>query len=243
MNIDYQNIPNYVFLTKFGDKIAVLVRQSKKAKRVTIRINHERVELVIPDKNFKKAYDFLLTKESWVRKKLLAKTRNINNSTRTNSPGILPIFDKYYSLKHIDSLAPKVLINEEGIIYLHSKIDHKSIILKHFLTNSLMLKIKNITAELCAQENLYISQIKISDNKSNWGSCSSNSILSFNWRLVFVPLDTLYYVIVHELCHLKEMNHSKKFWGLVSILCPNYKDHKLWLKENSFRLHNYSLIF
>jgi predicted metal-dependent hydrolase len=69
---------------------------------------------------------------------------------------------------------------------------------------------------------------------------------NFKWRqkrsfltLVLAPHEVLYYVVVHEMCHLLEMNHSERFWSLVSDLCPDYKMHKLWLKENGMRLHQY----
>jgi predicted metal-dependent hydrolase len=102
------------------------------------------------------------------------------------------------------------------------------------------LKINQIVQDISNQQNLQFAEIKISNNKATWGSCSSAGRLFFSWRLIFVPLETLYYVIVHEMCHLVEMNHSSKFWNLVSTLCPDYKAHKLWLKENSYRLHQYS---
>ena len=108
------------------------------------------------------------------------------------------------------------------------------------MTDFLLLKINQIIQEISNQQNLQFAEIKISNNKNTWGSCSSKGRLFFSWRLIFVPLETLYYVIVHELCHLVEMNHSSRFWNLVSNLCPDYKIHKQWLKENSYRLHHYS---
>lgn len=76
-----------------------------------------------------------------------------------------------------------------------------------------------------------ISCIRIKDVKSRWGSCSSKRNLNFNWRLVMAPPEVLDYVVVHELCHLKEMNHSKAFWALVESILPDYKRQREWLKE------------
>ena len=75
-------------------------------------------------------------------------------------------------------------------------------------------------------------QIAIRDQKTRWGSCSSNRTLSFNWKLMLAPPKVLDYVIVHELCHLSHMNHSKDFWKLVETVLPDYKESKKWLKEN-----------
>lgn len=77
------------------------------------------------------------------------------------------------------------------------------------------------------------SKITLKFNSSNWGSCSSKSNLNFSTRLLFAPSDTIRYVIIHELCHLYEMNHSQRFWNLVAQHCPDYKKHEMWLKHNS----------
>ncbi len=74
-------------------------------------------------------------------------------------------------------------------------------------------------------------RITIRNQVSRWGSCSAKGNLNFNCLLMLCPLDVIDYVVVHELCHLKEMNHSKNFWNLVVSFCPEYKQHKKWLKE------------
>jgi predicted metal-dependent hydrolase len=69
---------------------------------------------------------------------------------------------------------------------------------------------------------LKYNRVAIRDQKSRWGSCSSKANLNFNYRLALIPTHLLDYVVVHELCHLKEMNHAKSFWGLVSLAVPDY---------------------
>ncbi len=75
------------------------------------------------------------------------------------------------------------------------------------------------------------NQIKIKDNKTNWGSCSIKKNLNFNYRLIFLKEDEMDYVIIHELCHLIEMNHSKRFWSEVEKKIPNYKELKKNIKN------------
>jgi len=81
-----------------------------------------------------------------------------------------------------------------------------------------------------------IGKIRVSSARTRWGSCSSKDTLSFTWRLVMAPLEVIDYVVVHELCHLKEMNHSKAFWTRVERILPDYKVHRKWLKENGVKL-------
>ncbi len=75
-------------------------------------------------------------------------------------------------------------------------------------------------------------KLKLSSAKRRWGSCSSNGNINLTWRLVMMPLEIIDYVVVHELCHLREHNHSKAFWGQVEKILPNYKERRKWLKEN-----------
>ena len=84
---------------------------------------------------------------------------------------------------------------------------------------------------------LKFNKIRISSAKSRWWSCSSTKNLSFSYRLIMAPVETIDYVIVHELAHLTEMNHSKNFWNLVEKMMNwlglvDYKNHKNWLKQH-----------
>ena len=77
-----------------------------------------------------------------------------------------------------------------------------------------------------------INNIRFKNNQTNWGSCSSKRNLNFSTRLLFATPEAIDYVIVHELAHLKELNHSPKFWKIVSDVMPNYKKQEEWLNKN-----------
>lgn len=75
-------------------------------------------------------------------------------------------------------------------------------------------------------------KIRIGNQKTRWGSCSSRGTISYNWHLVLMPESIMDYVVVHELCHLVEMNHSPAFWEKVAEVLPDYQSARKWLKEN-----------
>jgi predicted metal-dependent hydrolase len=75
-------------------------------------------------------------------------------------------------------------------------------------------------------------RIQIRDQRTRWGSCSTRGTLSFNWRLVLAPFEVLDYVVVHELCHLREPNHSRRFWRLVESRRPDWRVQRDWLHEH-----------
>ncbi len=73
--------------------------------------------------------------------------------------------------------------------------------------------------------------VRISASRSRWGSCSADNRLAFSWRLMMAPLSVIDYVVVHELAHVREKNHSPRFWSLVGETCPDYKDRRRWLRS------------
>jgi len=84
--------------------------------------------------------------------------------------------------------------------------------------------------------NVDYKQVFIKDQKTRWGSCSSQGNLNFNYRLIMAPLPVIDYLVSHELAHLLEMNHSRRFWSLVESVCPEYKKQRQWLKEHGKEL-------
>jgi predicted metal-dependent hydrolase len=79
-------------------------------------------------------------------------------------------------------------------------------------------------------------RIEIRDQRTRWGSCSPKGTLSFNWRLALAPFEVLDYVVVHELCHLREPNHSARFWRLVADRRPGWREQRAWLREHGAEL-------
>lgn len=90
--------------------------------------------------------------------------------------------------------------------------------------------------ELCATLNVAYKRLTVRGARTRWGSCSQKGNVSFNWKLMMMPDPVIDYVIIHELCHLKQMDHSKRFWGMVAEHCPRWREHRKWLRDHESQL-------
>lgn len=104
------------------------------------------------------------------------------------------------------------------------------------LTEQAMQEIPKLAAYYAPKVGVTYGRITIRNQRTRWGSCSSKGNLSFNCLLMLTPPDVMDYVVVHELCHRKEMNHSKRFWAEVERVLPDYRLQRQWLKMNGGEL-------
>ena len=88
-------------------------------------------------------------------------------------------------------------------------------------------------AELAREHQFVVRRVSVRNQRSRWGSCSRHGTISLNWRLIQTPPFVRDYIILHELAHLKEMNHSRRFWREVARLCPDFAQAERWLKQHS----------
>lgn len=234
LNLFQKKAENYddIILDRLGDPISVKVRRSKKARHFSIKIRGSSPELVLPNSDINTAYKFLLEKESWIRRKLhLSKKIQVKQD-------VIPIFGKEHNLKFIDADFYDIKFNGDNL-EIYSRGNHHQKTLLKYLKEKIEKEIKPIVQDISEVYNLPFDRIRIMNNKTKWGSCSSKGILSFHWRMIFAPKNILHYLIIHEMCHIKHMNHSKEFWNMVGSIDPDYKASRLWLKKNGALLHAY----
>ena len=81
------------------------------------------------------------------------------------------------------------------------------------------------------------NRLSVKDQRTLWGSCTREGNLNFSWRLALAPESVLDYLIVHELSHRAQMNHSRRFWEVVETVCPGHRSHRRWLRKNGRALH------
>lgn len=89
---------------------------------------------------------------------------------------------------------------------------------------------------LAAQHGITVTRVSIRNQRSRWGACSARGAITLNWRLVLVPDFVCEYVMLHELMHRRELNHSRRFWRQVALVCPRYRDARQWLLTDGQKL-------
>lgn len=220
-----------------GILIPYTVRRSEEASRP--RIDHElgNFTVVIPKNQDIGHEELLERKKSWVldkRKEFLRFKRKIPER-KFEEGEQFPILGNEKRIK-----VEKRRSNElaEDIILAEHLVDRTSIKdqLEKLLRDEARRTIEKKIEEYEDQIDEGYQKIYIRDQKTKWGSCSSNGNLNFNWRLILAPEHVLEYVVVHELVHLEERNHNESFWKRVGELFPDYRESNLWLGRNSAEL-------
>lgn len=170
---------------------------------------------------------FLQTKEAWIKEKQ-TEMLNRQNTVLPADADVLWYFGKQYPMIRSDGKTP--VVSDTAITVPGSW--NKSEIIRWY-GQDLRLYLNERLPYWIAQTGLHPTGCHITSARGRWGSCSGKKSVNFAWRLVFCPPDEIDYVIIHELCHIRHMNHSDAFWSLVSQYDPVYKVHKQWLRDHA----------
>lgn len=180
---------------------------------------------------------FVYEKQDWIQEKLAFLHNNHQKFDDIINYKKFLLFGNRYELRFSNVKKIQTSADEMAIIVPKTIPEDK-------VLQKLKLWYKKYAKEILEQRLEYISNLmkivpsamKINDTKGRWGACNSRGVISFNFRVVMLEPSIIDYVIVHELCHLVEMNHSKKFWNLVYSFLPNAGAEKKKIKDYGFLL-------
>jgi predicted metal-dependent hydrolase len=234
-------------ITLSGKTLHYSIRYSKRAKFVSLSVGaRSGVVAIIPHRLMGvdiPIESLLQAKARWIFRKLdhISK-RNTDYSGPSFTHGErLPFVGRelFLVVHRVDQKEAQVqLVASDMVLSLPHETNDRHI--KELVVGWYKWMAKSLIPERVEELNrplqLQFHSISVRDQSSRWGSCSRKGTLSFNWRLILLPSKVMDYLIIHELAHLQEMNHSKRFWDLVGKLCPAYMESEMWLKMNGARL-------
>ena len=219
-----------------------VIVERKDRTRIGIVIDAEKVLVKVSnDTSDTKINEYIKEKYRWIKRNLQKRIEFIPPKSKEFKSGskLLYLGNEFTLNIKASKLNTVKITNEEIIISMPVDIGKSA---QKTLLGNLLLNWYHVEATkvLKAKVEKYESLIgvkhtsfKLGDFKSKWGHCTNLNDLAFNWRLILAPEDVLDYVVVHELCHILEHNHSSKFWKLVASYLPNYQKQEQWLNENS----------
>jgi hypothetical protein len=111
--------------------------------------------------------------------------------------------------------------------------------LRDFLKREARRDLEAASRRYAAMLGVAVKRVTVRDQVSRWGSCSASGVLSYSWRLILAPPDVLDYLAAHEVAHLVELNHSRRYWRLLTAICPEWQRAKGWLNAHGSALHCY----
>ncbi|WP_373236774.1 M48 family metallopeptidase [Cohaesibacter celericrescens] len=237
------SLPQQVRLTHARGPIDVQLKHNARAKRLILRLDGRTGEPVAtcpPGISVKKVSQFLQAHVDWLVDKQQGRPPNV----AFEHGAVVPIRDQPHTLEHLDQARGTVRVLEdegEKILLVSGNESHMARRVTDWLKKEARADLSAAVALHSDKIGVKPSSLRIKDTTSRWGSCSSARVLSFSWRIIMAPPSVLNYLAAHEVAHLREMNHSDRFWAHVQALCPDYEEGKKWLRQNGRRLHTYGV--
>lgn len=222
-----------------GLPITLELRESARATRMTLRVDAGRglVQVVVPvGVSETDARQFVGRHDGWLRARLAAMPPSLPFADGAS----VPYLGVEHVIRHDPALRGPTRI-EEGALLVGGQPEHVARRVRDFLAAEAKRELSIRARVKAASIGARVAAVTIRDTKSRWGSCSSTGRLSFSWRLILTPEPVLDYVVGHEVAHLREMNHSPRFWALCASLTAgqNVELPRAWLKANGTRLLRY----
>jgi len=218
-------------------EIPLVVSRHPRARHMTLRLDGATgdVQLVLPQRTaLAEGLDFAEERADWLIDQIEALPRRVPFEIGAAIPVL--------GLRHIVAHRPEAqrgVWQADGTLWVSGRTEHIGRRLNDYLRT---LAKHEIAARACAKAERIgqrVRRVTLRDMRSRWGSCSTDGRLCFSWRLVLAPEFVLDYVVAHEVAHLREMNHGRRFWRLAAQLTPEIDRARTWLGDNGDGLLRY----
>lgn len=218
------------------------LRRSQRTKRLQIIFKNPSFEVVAPPRMSNQT----ILSFVWEKRKWMARAFAYSNNLREAEPVHFWSEDKllfrgrWWPLVIELGARPEVVVLEDKIVCslpIHTKQAIQKALVDFLRQQTLMLAQATVDV-ICPQLERWPKRMVLRQQKTRWGSCGINDVISLNWHLIFGPEGILEYVVAHELCHLIHRNHGVRFWQKVAKVCPQHEGARRWLRKDGRFLMN-----
>jgi len=219
----------------------VNVRRHRQARRYTLRIHaaNREVMLTMPLRgSVRQAKEFAQKHGAWIATRL----KRLPAAAPFTHGTVLPLRGREHRIEHRRGVRGTVWVEIHGhehLLCVAGDEAHMPRRVRDYLKRHAKHDLEAASRLAAQQIGVTFRRVSVRDQTSRWGSCSSTGVLSYSWRLIFAPPFVVDYLAAHEVAHLIEMNHSRRFWRLVERICPQMGRAKAWLDAHGADLHRY----
>jgi predicted metal-dependent hydrolase len=232
--------PQLIEIAFDGAVFPIELRRHAQATRYTLRVRSvaRAVVLTMPKRgSIREAKAFAERNGGWIASRLKRLPCAIPFEDGTE----LPLRGKPHRIAHRTGARGTVWVEPGAmpLLCVAGNAEHLARRLRDFLKREARHDLTLASRRYAAELGVKVKRISVRDQASRWGSCTAEGGLSYSWRLVLAPPSVLDYLAAHEVAHLVEMNHSRRFWRIVARLCPDWERAKHWLNTHGTALHRY----
>lgn len=234
--------PDHVEVVHGVARYKILVRRRPTARRMTLRVSAASGEIVLtlPSRSDLKAgVRFAEAHGGWIAARIARRPERVPFAAGS----IIPLRGVPHRIVHWSTIrgVTRATRDPEGqpIVAVAGEAANLPRRITDFLKREALKDLNAAVDRHSRALGIPARKVTVRDTTSRWGSCSSTGALSFSWRLVMAPPPVLDYLAAHEVAHLREMNHSHRFWALTHRLCPGTEEAEAWLKRHGSGLHRY----
>ena len=221
-----------------GRLLEVRLRLNPRARRMIVRVNPATGEISVTApsrRGLAHALDFARGERDWIAGQLAKAPGPVALTAGT----VIPFRGVHHEIRAA-AKGPAPVWRQDYAIWVRGRAAHAPRRVQDFLKNEARRMFEARALHHASKLGVKPSRITVRDTASRWGSCSSGRSLSFSWRLILAPDFVLDYVVAHEVAHLREMNHSARFWAHVKSLVPDIDAPQDWLKVHGRELQRYA---
>ena len=220
-----------------GHVVVIRIRESRRARTMRLTVGPGRPpEVVVPARISQNAVDtFIRAKQQWLAGKLAVSARPRELYVE---PGTVWLSGQPVPVTYRSTGRPAAALVDGRLVVAGAPVDAVARIDRWYRAQA-RRELHATAGHEADRVGVQYQAIGVRDQRTRWGSCSRAGRLSFSWRLVMAPPAVLEYVVLHELCHLREFNHSRSFWRLLESLRPNWRESANWLRQHGHELHEF----